>query len=110
MTISQTEQRDELRQMVKELEKLAELHYDLADAYDAAIEHVQNRRLKEPLSELKDHHDGQLANINVTIVDLGGGPAVRGDLKRVLREGSVTISRLAGDQGILRAMSANERQ
>jgi uncharacterized protein (TIGR02284 family) len=90
------------------LYKLIELDYDAIDAYDAAIERVQDGVTKSALAGFKADHERHVRDLGAVLRSMGFEAAQHGDIKRVLTKGKVLIGNIAGDRGILMAMKANE--
>jgi uncharacterized protein (TIGR02284 family) len=90
------------------LEKLIELDYDAAEAYDAAIERVEDATAKSKLEEFRNDHLRHTENLGEILRESGRQPPKRGDIKRVLTKGKVALGSLAGDEVLLKAMKTNE--
>lgn len=90
------------------LEKLIELDYDAIEAYDAAIERLENADIQAQLMEFKGDHQRHTQELGKILQETGRKPPSKGDMKRVLTKGKVVIAGLAGDKAILQAMKTNE--
>jgi bacterioferritin (cytochrome b1) len=86
------------------LEDLVQLDYDAAAAYEAAINRLQEARLRE----FKGDHLRHIAELGDILVEMGRTPPKEGDMKGLLTRGKVVIGGLMGDKAILRAMRTNE--
>lgn len=90
------------------LEKLIELDFDAAEAYQAAIERLEDATAKARLSEFKQDHLRHTENLGKILRDSGREPPHKGDIKRILTKGKVVVAGLVGDKAILKAMKTNE--
>ena len=93
------------RKLVKDL---IELDFDAIDAYDAAIERLDNASYKAQLTAFADDHRRHVTELSAYISELGETPPTAGDFKRVLTKGKVVLGALIGDRAILVAMKTNE--
>jgi len=93
---------------VKLLQSLAELDYDAIEAYEAAIERINDAQIGERLRAFCDDHRRHVATLNPIIQRFGGEPVLQGDIKRVLTKGKVVIGGLFGNRAVLMAMKTNE--
>jgi uncharacterized protein (TIGR02284 family) len=90
------------------LEDLVQLDYDAADAYEAAINRLQEARFRDRLREFKGDHLRHIAELGDILVEMGHTPPKEGDMKSLLTRGKVVIGGLMGDKAILQAMRTNE--
>lgn len=90
------------------LEDLIQLDYDAADAYQAAIDRLEDSRSREALSEFKRDHLRHITELGDILSDMGGTPPREGDMKSILAKGKVVMGGLMGDESILHAMRTNE--
>ena len=90
------------------LNDLIELDYDAAEAYEAAIERLDDPDSKSNLQTFRDDHLRHTQELSTVVRDLGGDPPTEGDFKAVLTKGKVVIAGLGGDVAVLRAMKSNE--
>ena len=90
------------------LEDLVQLDYDAADAYEAAINRLQEARFRDRLREFKGDHLRHIAELGDILVEMGRTPPKEGDMKSLLTGGKVVIGGLMGDKAILQAMRTNE--
>lgn len=93
---------------VKLLQGLVELDYDAIEAYEAAIERVDDAQIRQRLESFCDDHRNHVTTLNPIIQRFGGEPVMQGDIKRVLTKGKVVIGGLFGNRAILMAMKTNE--
>lgn len=94
--------------VAKLLKELIHLDYDAIEAYEAAIERLENADFKARLGEYRDDHRRHTENLGAHLRALGEEPPSGPDLKRILTEGKVVIAGLAGDKAVLGAMKMNE--
>lgn len=92
----------------KVLKELVRLDYDAIEAYEEAIEKLDDPRLKEKLAEFCQDHRRHTENLAPYLRALGEEVPTGPDLKRILTEGKVVIASLLGDKAIMIAMRANE--
>lgn len=90
------------------LEDLVQLDYDAVDAYEAAINRLQEARFRDRLREFKGDHLRHIAELGDILVEMGRTPPKEGDMKSLLTRGKVVIGGLMGDKAILQAMRTNE--
>ncbi|HJU18104.1 MAG TPA: ferritin-like domain-containing protein [Stellaceae bacterium] len=90
------------------LNDLIELDYDAADAYQAAIDRLDDPAFRTTLSEFKRDHLRHIDELGLVLTGLGRTPPKQGNLKILLTRGKVIIGGLAGDKAILQAMRTNE--
>jgi uncharacterized protein (TIGR02284 family) len=94
--------------VMKLLVNLIELDYDAIEAYEAAIERLEDATSRSKLSEFMADHERHTVNLGTLVGEMGGTPPNKGDIKRVLTKGKVVLGNIAGDRGILAAMKMNE--
>lgn len=90
------------------LYQLCELDYDAAEAYEAAINRIENSAYKSRLTNFKLDHQRHIKEISELLRQTGHKAASGPSAKRLLTQGKVVIAELLGDTQILRAMSSNE--
>ena len=90
------------------LEDLVQLDYDAADAYQAAIDRLEDARLRNTLAEFKRDHLRHITELGDILSSMGRTPPKEGDMKALLTKGKVVIAGLMGDESILQAMRTNE--
>lgn len=93
----------------KTLKELVKLDYDAIEAYDAAIERLEDPGYKERLGEFRQDHVRHTENLGSILRNLNEDVPEGPDMKRMLTEGKVVIAGLGGDKAVLRAMQANEK-
>ena len=94
---------------VDALKELIELDFDAIEAYEAAINRLENENFKIQLQKFESDHQRHVQELNNILAkhneDIVEGPCA----KKWLTQGKVVIGNLiGGDQAILRAMLDNE--
>jgi uncharacterized protein (TIGR02284 family) len=90
------------------LEDLIQLDYDAADAYQAAVDRLENSSYRSYLGEFKRDHLRHITELGDILSSMGRTPPKEGDMKALLTKGKVVIAGLMGDESILQAMRTNE--
>lgn len=93
---------------VKMLEHLMSLDYDAIDAYQAAIERLEDDDYVAVMMRFKADHERHLIELRPIVTRLGGTPPDGPGPKSFLASGKVKLANLLGDEAILRAMRTNE--
>jgi rubrerythrin len=88
---------------------LVELDFDAIEAYNAAINRIENEEYRTKLKEFKTDHERHVQELSELLrkhdIDAPSGPSM---VKQWLAKGKIIIADLAGDQAILIAMKSNE--
>jgi uncharacterized protein (TIGR02284 family) len=92
----------------KMLNDLIALDHDAIDAYQSAVDRVQDYMVQQQLRAFMADHERHVRELSDLVRAHGGSPPTGGDFKRVLTKGKVVIGNLMGDRGILMAMKSNE--
>jgi uncharacterized protein (TIGR02284 family) len=90
------------------LEDLIQLDYDATDAYQAAIDRLENSSYRTRLAEFKRDHLRHITELGEILSNMGRTPPKEGDMKALLTKGKVVIAGLMGDEAVLQAMRTNE--
>jgi bacterioferritin (cytochrome b1) len=90
------------------LEDLIQLDYDAAEAYQAAIDRLDNAAWRTALAGFKQDHLRHTRELGDALSEMGRTPPTESDFKAILTKGKVVIAGLAGDDAILEAMRTNE--
>jgi hypothetical protein len=90
------------------LQELVELDYDAIEAYEAAIEKLENPEYKMMMQEFKDDHRRHVQEIGEILTAHGKTVPKSADAKKWLTKGKVMIAALMSDISILSAMQSNE--
>jgi rubrerythrin len=91
------------------IRNIIELDYDAIEAYEAAIEKLEDPSFRAQMEGFCADHRRHVADLNPILERLGGIRVVQGDIKRVLTKGKVLIASLIGDRAVLLAMKTNEK-
>lgn len=90
------------------LRELIELDYDAIEAYETAINRIENKYFKNKLKEFKKDHEKHVEKLNKFLSthkeEIVAGPST----KQWLTKGKVVLADLVGDSAILYAMLTNE--
>lgn len=96
------------KEFVDALYQLCELDYDAVEAYQSAIDRLDNPAYKNKLVEFRADHERHIREISEVLnkhhADIPEGPSA----KHFLAQGKVVIANLFGDEKILHAMLSNE--
>ena len=71
------------------------------DAYQAAIDRLENSGYRNALAEFKRDHLRHITELGDILSSMGRTPPKEGDMKALLTKGKVVIARLMGDEAIL---------
>jgi hypothetical protein len=95
---------------IRLLRSLAELDYDMVQAYETAIAMLDDVTLEQGMRAYLEDHRRHIVELNAQIVAFGGRPWVDDDFRHVLVEGRVFLASVVGDRGVMKAMLNNEKQ
>lgn len=91
------------------LKELIELDYDAVEAYEAAINRIENTEFKTNLQKFMDDHRRHIKELSDILkkhnCDAPTGPSSG---KQWLAKGKIVLANLVGDKTILSAMLSNE--
>lgn len=90
------------------LKDLAQLDFDAAAAYQAAIDRLESAQYKAALSEFRDDHLRHTRELGECLRTMGKAAPQEGDMKQILAKGKVVMGGLMGDRSIIEAMRTNE--
>lgn len=90
------------------LNALIELDLDAVEAYEAAIERLDDDDDRANYRLFMGDHQRHVREIQPLVVELGETPADKPDIKQVLTKGKVVMAGLIGDRLIHLAMKTNE--
>ena len=94
---------------INAIKDLIELDYDAVEAYEAAINKLENEDYKERLSDFKWDHNKHIDELTSILARYGEEPPTGPSMvKQWLVKGKVFLGTLQGDKSILRAMLSNE--
>ena len=94
--------------LVTLLTDLVQLDFDAVDAYQAAIDRLDNPEWRATLASFRDDHLRHTAELGEALRGMGFVPPSGGDIKSMLTQGKVVMAGLVGDEAVLRAMRTNE--
>jgi hypothetical protein len=80
------------------LDDLIELDYDAADAYQAAIDRLDDPAFRSTLAQFKGDHLRHIDELGTVLMGMGRTPPKQGSFKSILARGKVVIGGLAGDK------------
>ncbi len=90
------------------LYELCELDYDAIEAYEAAINRVDNAEYRSKLTEFKNDHQRHVQEITALLESHQEKAPDGPSLKQLLTQGKVVLANMLGDEAILKAMISNE--
>jgi uncharacterized protein (TIGR02284 family) len=90
------------------LVRLVELDYDAIEAYDSAIQRLEDAECKRMLTEFREDHRRHTQDLGSILKESGQRVPTSGGAKSLLTKGKVVLGGLAGDKAILQAMKSNE--
>ncbi len=90
------------------LRDLLELDYEAKEAYEAAINRIENRDYRHQLETFRDDHQAHITEIKKILEDNNEDLPIFPTTKQWLTKGKVILGEIIGDSGILRAMKSNE--
>jgi hypothetical protein len=94
--------------LAKHLNSLIELDFDAVEAYQAAIDRLSEPADQAKLRQFMGDHERHITDLGPLVLELGGAPAQKADIRKVLAKGKVVLAGIAGDRAILAAMKSNE--
>jgi uncharacterized protein (TIGR02284 family) len=107
--MSETESRDPT--LLAELNDILQLDHDAVQAYEVAIENVENESWRETLRQFRADHERHIEDLSSLVRTHGGTPLQQSHLSTGLFKLALQqVGRAGGDRGILMAFEANERQ
>jgi hypothetical protein len=87
---------------------LIELEYDAKEAYEAAINRLQNQEYIAKLNEFLADHERHIKELTSLAATHAQQPPTGPSGKQWLTKGKVLLANLISDEAILRAMRSNE--
>src|SRR3954451_16936222 len=85
------------------LKDLIQLDYDAADAYQAAIDRIDDTTARSSLTAFRQDHLRHIEELGTILRQMGHEPPQEGDMKSLLTQGKVMLGNLFGDSAILQA-------
>lgn len=98
------------RRLVHSIEELLHLELDAIEAYEAALDRLDDAASREQLARFVEDHRRHARELARRVRALGGEPPRGPDLRRLLTQGRVVLARLGGDRAVLMAMRSNENE
>lgn len=90
------------------LKDLIELDFDAVEAYEAAINRLENASYREKLEEFKADHQRHIEDLSNLLREKGIDAPTSPSVKQWLTKGKTILAQLLGDDAILKAMISNE--
>jgi rubrerythrin len=101
---------DKEYEFYEDLESLLQLDFDAIEAYEAAINRIDNQSYKSRLREFKEDHQNHIKDTAPFLKKVGHTPPSGPGVKSLLTQGKVVLANIIGDAGILKAMRSNEEE
>ena len=95
-------------EFVNALQDLLELEFDAVEAYDAAINRLEDEHYKSKLREFRGEHRVHIRELSAILQKHGKSVPTGPSGKQWLTKGKVVLGSLMGDNSILSAMRSNE--
>lgn len=96
------------KDLLEMLQDLVKLDLAAAEAYQEAVERLDNPIYKQQLAAFMRDHERHVEELTPVVRTMGGEPPDDAGAKEWLTEGKVALSSLGGDKSILKAMKSNE--
>lgn len=90
------------------IKELVELDYEAVEAYEAAVNRLEDEDYKHQLQEFKNDHHSHIFELSEALNKNNHTPPTGPSAKQFLTQGKVVLANLFGDKAILRAMRSNE--
>jgi rubrerythrin len=90
------------------IRELIELDNAAVEAYEAAIDRLENITYKRKLEEFRDDHNRHIRELSDLLKKHSESLPSMGSVKELLTKGKVIIANLVGDKAVLMAMASNE--
>jgi len=94
--------------LVDSVKSLIELDYDAIEAYQAAIDNIENTQYKNQLEKFCNDHRRHVDKLSLLLEERGIKVNLGPDTKQWLTKGKVGMVHLLGDKAVLEAMLSNE--
>lgn len=94
--------------LVDSVKSLIELDYDAIEAYQVAIDNLENQQHKRQVEKFCNDHRRHVDRLSLLLEERGIKINLGPDSKKWLAKGKVTIAQLLGDRAILESMLSNE--
>ena len=90
------------------LSDLIKLDYDAAEAYEAAINRLENSYYKSKLAEFSGDHLRHTRNLGDILQKMNKNVPEGPDAMQIITQGKVVLAEIFGETAILKAMKLNE--
>lgn len=97
------------QKLIDRMNELVMLDYDAVEAYQQAIDRIENEEAKVSLTQFQGDHKRHIQDLGRLITAYGGTPKERGDMKGFFIKGMTALRSMAGDEQALKAMKSNEK-
>jgi hypothetical protein len=87
---------------------LVALDFDAIEAYESAIDRLEDEASRTQLAEFKGDHHRHVQVLRAHVSLFGMTAPTSDDFKHFLTQGKVVLGSIVGDEGILKAMRSNK--
>lgn len=94
--------------IIDAIKSLMELDLDAIEAYEAAVNRLENGAYKAAMKEFKSDHERHVQELKQYLENNNEEAPTQADIKSLLTQGKVAIASLISDNAILKAMQSNE--
>lgn len=94
--------------IIDAIKSLIELDFDAVEAYDAAINRLENELYKDAMKEFKADHESHVRELQAYLKTQNQEAPNEADFKSLLTQGKVSIAAIISEKAILKAMQSNE--
>ncbi len=97
------------KSFIEAVKELIELNYDALEAYEVAIDNIEDSEYKKNFKEFKDDHKRHIAELGTFLSKCNEiYPSGPDNTKSLLAIGRTELASLFGDRNIMNALLANE--
>lgn len=97
------------QKLIERLNDLIMLDHDAVEAYQQAIDRITSEQVRSHLITFQGDHRRHIETLSQLVVNFGGQPKSRADVKGFFIKGMTALRSMAGDEQALKAMRLNER-
>lgn len=97
------------QKLIDRMNDLVMLDHDAVEAYQQAIDRIDNAEAKTNLTKFQADHKRHIQDLSRLIGAYGGKAKERGDAKGFFIKGMTALRSMAGDEQALKAMRSNEK-
>ena len=94
--------------IINMLNDLIQLDCDAIQAYEAAINRIDDSEHQRQLAAFKNDHDRHTRELDSVVRGLRGKPINGASIKHVVTTGKIAFADMMGDRAVLQAMKTNE--